>query len=753
MKRKIKAKPKADQAGKVKPTKSTKTYGSGHRFNETSKIGEGQRFSRTERARLEKAKLQRTYYAAQSEKTKLSLADVEFIVGDMHEPRNQPRRDKCKHDLEAYLREYYPQHYTRPFSGEHKRFIGQLQESMMESMWLVKSVFRGFGKTTLTEDAASWAVSYGHKRFLYIVAASAPMADSILTTIQTEFEQNPLIHDDFPEITLAVRALEGKYQRAATQLFRGELTNIRWGGGRLIFPKTLPNSPSAGSIVTSSGWGGGIRGARHRLADGSLIRPDFVMIDDPQDDEMAESPTTCRKFLDVLQGTILGLGGHNKRISVVMPATIIKPGDAVDQLMDAKEYPAWIAENVPMLEIEPPDQELWLGEYARIRADYDRGDPMAQRRAWAKATEFYQTHHVEMDRGAVATWEHCYQEDEISAIQHAMNIKIDRGADYFAAECQGRPNQKLGSGALVTSSDFITSKISGTPERTVSPVHQLVTGFVDVGHDKLNWMLTAWTPTMTGTVVGYGEYPEGTRKLTDAEPRLTAAVFAGLIAVVENMASTPLICVTPTAGEPVGVSTVLIDCGDPTTREIVFQVARSRRFPCRVMASRGRAHHQYYPGDPKKKRHLQNAFVDVWKRLGVVIVHDACLWRERCQRAFMLPQGSQGGIDIYGTGRDRHRELATHICSERLVEKFAGQSGEMFKWTRVPGTRNHFLDCAVGCMVAAITEGAKYGNEEGEQGKGRQNRPAHRRTENNGGEAESGQRSARRRGGFRAVDD
>jgi hypothetical protein len=190
----------------------------------------------------------------------------------------------------------------------------------------------------------------------------------------------------------------------------------------------------------------------------------------------------------------------------------------------------------------------------------------------------------------------------------------------------------------------------------------------------------------------------------------------------------------------------------------VFQIARSHRFPCRIIASRGRAHHQYYPGDPKKKRHLQNAFVDVWKRLGVVVVHDACLWRERCQRAFMLPHGSQGGIDIFGSGRDRHRELATQICSERLVEKFAGQSGEMFKWVRVPGTRNHFLDCAVGCMVAAITEGAKYGNEEEQQaGQAQRRQQRHARSvesfANDAGDAGQAQRPARRRGGFRSLDD
>jgi len=71
---------------------------------------------------------------------------------------NPARREACSQDLEMYLRTYHPDTYSRPFSAAHRKFIGKLQESMTASMWLVQSVFRGFGKTSITEGAVACCV-------------------------------------------------------------------------------------------------------------------------------------------------------------------------------------------------------------------------------------------------------------------------------------------------------------------------------------------------------------------------------------------------------------------------------------------------------------------------------------------------------------------------------------------------------------------------------------------------------------------
>jgi phage terminase large subunit GpA-like protein len=289
-----------------------------------------------------------------------------------------------------------------------------------------------------------------------------------------------------------------------------------------------------------------------------------------------------------------------------------------------------------------------------------------------------------------------------------------------------------------------------------------VTGFIDVGHKKLNWAITAYRGDMSSTIIDYGEYPEGTRTLEDlGDETLTASVFRGLVNTIELMASDALIS---TDGSDRRIGSILIDCGDPSTRDAVFQVCRAQRFSCRVMPSRGRAHHMFKLPDPRKRRVFQNAYLDIWKGLGPVVVHDACIWRERFQRGLSTGQGGPGCVDIYGTADMLHREFATQLTSERLIEKLSGASGEVFKWTRVPGTHNHYLDCAVGCMVAATVEGLRYGAEiatiqtarqrkasASASGQSTDGRTSHS-TAGAFDHGRAGEGARRKRGGFRTID-
>jgi hypothetical protein len=664
--------------------------------------------SRAARAQAERASRHRK--AILKKETMADSADIELMFGPMPEIQDPARREACSADLEMYLRTYHPETYSRPFSNAHKKFIRKLQEAMTDSMWIVESVFRGFGKTSITEGAVQWAINNGHKKFPVIIAASARHAGDIIRSMKSEYEANDVLYEDYPEIIHPIRALEGRAQRCNGQRWNGSSTHISWGSDKLVMPRTRDGFASAGSSIYAAGWTSSLRGIKHKIPwSGEIIRPDFVMIDDPQDDELANSPDQVRRLLDVIMGAIIGLGGHQKRISVAILATVIQVGDAIDRMMDAKEFPAWVAENVPMLQNDPEDMEIWLMKYAALRNEFDRDDPRAQAIAAEMANKFYLDHREKMDRGAICTWTDCYSEGEHSALQHAMNIRIDRGEDYFQSECQGHPRSRLGGGAFVLDPDTIAKKITGLDRRIVPAEALHITGFIDVGHKKLNWIIMAFRGDMSSTILDYGVYPDGTRTLEEmGDTTLTANVFRGIAATIEHMAATPFVA---TDGGDRRIADILVDCGDPSTRDAVFQAARSARFPCRVLPSRGRAHHHFSLPDPRKKRVFQNAYLDIWKGLGPVVVHDACVWRERMQRGLGTGQGGPGCVDIFGAGAITHRDLATQLTSERLTEKLAGTSGEVFKWVRMPGTQNHYLDCAVGCMVAATVGGLRYGSE------------------------------------------
>lgn len=61
----------------------------------------------------------------------------------------------------------------------------------------------------------------------------------------------------------------------------------------------------------------------------------------------------------------------------------------------------------------------------------------------SEATEFYRKHRRAMDAGGVVAWAERYNEDELSALQHAMNLRLQDEAAFFA-EYQNEPVGEAG---------------------------------------------------------------------------------------------------------------------------------------------------------------------------------------------------------------------------------------------------------------------------------------------------------------------
>ena len=72
---------------------------------------------------------------------------------------------------------------------------------------------------------------------------------------------------------------------------------------------------------------------KYKRADGQTVRPSLVVLDDPQTDESARSLSQCATRESILAGAILGLAGPGKKISGIMPCTVIRPGDMADNIL------------------------------------------------------------------------------------------------------------------------------------------------------------------------------------------------------------------------------------------------------------------------------------------------------------------------------------------------------------------------------------------------------------------------------------
>ena len=120
----------------------------------------------------------------------------------------------------------------------------------------------------------------------------------------------------------------------------GKRTCIDWTAGEIVMP-TIPGSKASGAVIKVAGITGGLRGMKYKRQDGKTVRPSLVVIDDPQTDQSARSPSQCETRERILAGAILGLAGPGKKISGIMPCTVIHQGDMADRILDRKTHPEW----------------------------------------------------------------------------------------------------------------------------------------------------------------------------------------------------------------------------------------------------------------------------------------------------------------------------------------------------------------------------------------------------------------------------
>ena len=245
--------------------------------------------------------------------------------------------------------------------------------------------------------------------------------------------------------------------------------------------------------------------------------PSLVLLDDPQTDESARSPSQCVTREQILAGAILGLAGPGQKIAGLMALTVVRPDDMADRILDREKHPQWQGQRTKMVYTFPTDEKLWQ-EYAQLRAEGQKAD-----RGTGEAHEFYRTYQAEMDAGAVVAWSQRHNPDELSAIQHAMNLKLDQGEVAFWAEYQNEPLPEQIVGGELLSPEVIAAKTNGMGRGVVPIGVNHLTMFIDVQGNLLFWLVAGWEDNFTGYIVDYGAYPDQNRPyftLRDAQRTL-----------------------------------------------------------------------------------------------------------------------------------------------------------------------------------------------------------------------------------------
>ncbi|MCA9219586.1 MAG: phage terminase large subunit family protein, partial [Planctomycetales bacterium] len=363
----------------------------------------------------------------------------------------------------------------------------------------------------------------------------------------------------------------------------------------------------------------------------------------------------------------------------------------------------------------PSDEKLWQ-RYGELRAESLRahGDIRL-------ATEFYVAHREAMDVDAEIAWPERFNHDEESAIQHAMNLKLQDEAAFFA-EYQNEPLPTDAGTDDELTPDQIAGKTNRMQRRVIPIGCNHVTMFIDVQANLLFFVVAAWEDDFTGYVVDYGAFPDQKRAyftLRDARNTLALAtkasglegsIYAGLEQLTGEYLSREW---KRDDGAMLRIERCLIDANWGSSTDVVYQFCRQSSHASVIMPSHGRfvgassqpfSEYRRKPGD--RLGHNWRMPNVHGKRAVRHVVYDTNYWKTFIHARLAVAMGDRGCLSLFGDSPDQHRLFAEHLSAEYRV-KTEGRGRTVDEWKMRPERGdNHWFDCLVGCSVAASIQGA-----------------------------------------------
>lgn len=625
------------------------------------------------------------------------------------------RRARCKYDLRLFLETYYAEAFPLAWSEGHLQVIESVQRQIADGGSVAIAMPRGSGKTTLLRCAAVWALLYGHSPYVMIVAADAGKASNLLNIIKKSLRFNELLFEDFPEVCHPVRELQGQAINAGKQHIDGEFTLMDWKDNIAVLP-TVEGSISSGARIDVMGVTSAGRGAQHALPDGRVIRPSLILIDDFQSRESAKSPTQVETRLRIIAGDLAGMKGPDNPLAMLAAVTVIYPDDAADQLLNRDKNPEWRGIRYRMVEKWPDNESLWE-KYAELRMEAVRKDerPVA-------AEEFYVANREAMDAGAECSWEE-RKEGDISAIQHAYNLKLRIGDEAFNAEYQNDPDDFTDAAINYLSADQISAKINNLPQGQLAHAVQSVVAAIDVQSNHLWYGVAGFGDGFTGTLLDYGAWPDqGSRRFWTKRtiPRsfanderylsLTeeAAIVASIKDLLDHLAEQVW---TDDTGAEHRISRVLVDEGYQTDN-VHLAIQQSGHAQIAIPAkgvgikATGLAMSEWKrrKGEPHpKNEHWRLRLSQGTKRSLRSMQWDAFYWRAFVHNRLLANQGDPGCLAWWGKSTVRHRMLAQHLDA---LLPFVNENGSrrIIEWKHRPDGRDDDLFDVMAMLHVAASE-------------------------------------------------
>ncbi len=208
---------------------------------------------------------------------------------DPDEPADQiaDRRIRLQADFEAFCQYYFPQYCTAPFAPFHRRFAKAVIDS--PTIYISRAWSRDHAKSVVAGlFLPTFLMCTGQLNNMLLVSYSHDNAEELLRPLKLQLERNPRLIQDYG----VFKSLDA------------------WEADKFVTRK--------GKSFRALGSGQNPRGTREEEA-----RPDFILVDDIDDDVLVRNPKRLNDAWDWLSGALYGTLSIDKAKRFVVVGNII----------------------------------------------------------------------------------------------------------------------------------------------------------------------------------------------------------------------------------------------------------------------------------------------------------------------------------------------------------------------------------------------------------------------------------------------
>lgn len=691
-------------------------------------------------------------------------------IGEIPPPLNPVRREAGRMDLKTFLETYFKAAFPLEWSRDHLRAIAAIQQAVDKRVKIQVILPRAFGKTTLGIAACIWAAIYGHSEYVVLIAATGELATDLLETVKTILDTNQILHEDFPEFTVPIRALEGMPNRCSGQTYKGVSTRIKYSKDRIVFAYLGEAYPDTGGVFRVGALSGkAMRGFNHTKPNGVVIRPSFFLADDPQTDDSARSFIQTTKRLRLLVANIGCMCGPTEAIGGVMACTVIEADDLTCRIMIGEETFEWLHIKAAMV-YEWPDKSgssmweeyrvIFVACYKKAQDKLDEGgdiEDLLEALDLSPATEYYRENRASMDNGCRVAWASRYVEQlgEISAIQHVHNLKFRLGDEVFEKEYQNNPQPHQEAGEALTREDVLGDPndrinypgliIQNQKRGMIPATADHLVCYVDVHKKVLFYTVVAFERDgFQSHLIDYGVYPPQNDRVfrmsaikvgmrTIHKGSEDAAMLAGLRMCIDTGGKVRGHTIRPLCGTPYrridGAEMFIEACPIDTgyKKDVVEKFIRTspnkclypvkgvgfRKSPFDELPKRKGRYigDHWYITPPGGNEHLR------------LLMYDTDHFKTHTLARLKTKPGDRGAVTLFGGTRKEHELIVRHWTDGEYFK--TGEKDGVFymHWEQLPShPDNHWWDCFVGCHMAANRLGCVHLGEVGPRKKNKKKR-------------------------------